>query len=64
MSNTSTAVKAGLLTAGVFVASAMLLASSLKTTQPQYSYDAAVQHTASTSQPVEVVTVVATRRAS
>ena len=64
MSNgTSTAVRAGLLTLAVFVASAVILASSLKSAPVETSYTAAaVQH--ADNSPNEIVTVVGTRRAS
>ncbi|MDE2181497.1 MAG: hypothetical protein KGJ78_00605 [Alphaproteobacteria bacterium] len=61
MSNT---LKAGVLTIAVLLASAVVMASSLKTAPAPQSYEnAAVQHTAD-AQPMEVVTVVGTRRAS
>lgn len=60
---TTAAVRAGLLTLAVFVASAVILASSLKSAPVQASYEsAAVQHADNT--PNEIVTVVGTRRAS
>lgn len=58
MSNT---LKAGLLTVAVLVGSAVVMASSLKTIPVAQSNDTV---TAQTAQPMEVVTVVGTRRAS
>jgi hypothetical protein len=61
MSNT---LKAGFLTVAVLVGSALVMASSLKTTPAVQANDAVtVQHTAA-AQPMEVVTVLGTRRAS